>query len=511
MDGARAEADGLLALDAGDLFLPPANRGPGLLPPDPGEVERRGRLLAAALGRMGLAAFTPGERDLALGVPSLRRLLGAAKIPIVSANLFDRGGRRVFDADRVVEIAGVKVGLFGIIKALPEDAADWKAWGLEARDPAAAARAEVAALRARGATIVIALLHTGPIADTRKLLADAPGIDWAVLGHTGMNLDEPEQAGGARMLEAMTMGKHVGQLDLHIVGGDTTAVVDRGRRAQVATILADHQRQLADTRQRVAETTQPGQEQQAMRKYHQQRAATLEKSIARETELLRSLPAEVKGSWFENRIIPLDAAIADHPGVALLIADYNRENRRRALAGKLVGLFYRVQNPPSAMVAAHAAPLPAAAEPADADVRYTGTVTCGNCHQPALAFWQTTKHARALDTLVKRKRDQDPTCVGCHVTGFLRPGGTRDVTVATGRLRDVGCESCHGGGIDHVTADNKKTGVSRKVPEAVCLGCHTRDQTNGEFDYATFLKAILGPGHGAGAAGPGRGSAAGGI
>ena len=136
-------------------------------------------------------------------------------------------------------------------------------------------------------------------------------------------------------------------------------------------------------------------------------------------------------------------------------------------------------------------------------------MTCGNCHQPALAFWQTTKHARALESLARTKRDRDPTCVGCHVTGFLRPGGTRDVTVATGRLREVGCEACHGAGIDHVIAqekktDDKKTGVSRKVPESVCLGCHTRDQTNGEFDYAAFTKAILGPGHGAGP-GPGPG------
>src|SRR6185369_11557790 len=159
---------------------------------------------------------------------------------------------------------------------------------------------------------------------------------------------------------------------------------------------------------------------------------------------------------FENRIIPLDASTHDQLGVALLTAEYNQENQRRALAGKPVGLFYRAADAPAAMVAAHAppgAPPPAAEE----NIRYAGTVTCGNCHQPALAFWQTTKHARALESLARTKRDRDPTCVGCHVTGFLRPGGTRDVTVATGRLREVGCEACHGAGIDHVTAGDKKT------------------------------------------------------
>jgi len=473
------------------------------LPPDPGEIDRRARLLSAALGRMGLTAFAPGERDLAMGLPALRRVLAEAKIPAVSANLFDAKGRRVFDADRLVEVAGLKVGLFGIIRALPEDADHWRSWGLEARDPAAAARQEVASLRARGAQIVIALLHVGPYPETKKLLEAVPGIDWAVMGHSGMNLETPEAVGGARTLEAMTMGKHIGLLDLHIVAGQTSTsgVVDRSERAQVATILADHQRQVADLRQRAAEETKP--EQAPTRQFFATRADEMEKVNARERERLRALPTELKGSWFENRIVPLDASTADHPGVAMLVAAYNQQNQRRAAAGKPVGLFYRAKDTPAAaaMAASHP-PAPAATAPVE-DVRYAGTVACGGCHQPALAFWQGTKHAHALETLKKKKRDGDPTCVGCHVTGFLRPGGTRDIALATGRLRDVGCEACHGAGLAHVTAADKKTSVSRKVAESVCLGCHTPDQTGGEFHYETFLKAILGPGHGAAPGGPG--------
>jgi hypothetical protein len=109
------------------------------------------------------------------------------------------------------------------------------------------------------------------------------------------------------------------------------------------------------------------------------------------------------------------------------------------------------------------------------------------------------------------KRDRDPTCVGCHVTGYLRPGGTGDIRLATARLRDVGCEACHGPGVDHVAASGDVTppgapvakhetaatgGLRRQVPSSVCLGCHTPDQTNSDFDYPRFLKAILGPGHG---------------
>jgi hypothetical protein len=494
VDRARAASDAVLVLDAGDLLLPPASPIPGALPPDAGEVERRAQLLAAAFARMGITAFSPGERDLAVGPALLRRVLAAAKVPAVSANLFDRRGKRLFPADRIVDAAGVKVGVFGLTRMLPENAEAWKAWGVEARDAAAAAREEVAALRARGADVVVALLHLGPKPDAKKLLEDVPGIDWAVLGHSQANLELPEAAGRARMIEAMSQGKQVGRLDLHVLGGGFD-FADAGERSQMEAILADHRRQLDDYGKRLAETKQP-----AMRQFYEARKVEIEKSIGRESTIVAALPAEVKGSWFENRVLPLDASIPDQAGVALLVAAYNHENQRRAEAGKPVGVAER--DPRAAAPPAPAAHLLKAAAgttaPAPATMSYAGTAACGACHQPALRFWQTTKHAHALESLARKKRDHDPTCVGCHVTGYLRPGGTADLAVAITRLRDVGCETCHGPGLAHVTAEgkNKKTSVARQVPASVCLGCHTPDQTNGEFDYPAFMKAVLGPGHG---------------
>jgi 2',3'-cyclic-nucleotide 2'-phosphodiesterase (5'-nucleotidase family) len=147
----------------------------------------------------------------------------------------------------VVDVAGVKIGLFGLVRALPEDADRWKAWRLDARDPVAAARDEVVALHARGARIVIALVHAGPYEEAKKILQAAPGIDWAVLGHSALNLETPDDVGDARVVEAMSMGKDFGRLDLHFVGesGDggangTLRFVDRGRRAQLLAILRDH-------------------------------------------------------------------------------------------------------------------------------------------------------------------------------------------------------------------------------------------------------------------------------
>jgi hypothetical protein len=490
VDRVRAESDGVISVDAGDLFLPAASSEPASgRRPAASELERRARLLAAAYARLGVTAFSPGERDLSLGVPLLRRVLAEAKVPVVSANLVDGRGQLLFPADRLVDVAGVRVGIFGVTASSPPDPA-WRGWGVEARDPAAAARAEVASLRARGARIVVALVHVGGTPDSKRLLAAAPGIDWAVLGHSGLNLETPElveaPGGGARELEAMALGRNLGRLDLHVVAGDGAGpYTERGARAQLAAILADHRRQIEEYEQRLA--TPEG----TMRAYYAQRLEELRRAVARETTQLRAMPPRVTGNWFENRIVPLDTSVPDQPGMAALVGAYNAESDRLAAAGKPVGIK---------IIARGAPPPPArAGPPADAKpatVAYVGSAACARCHEPATAFWRATRHARALASLEAAHRARSPACVGCHVTGWAQPGGTEDVAVATTRLRDVGCESCHGPGSAHAETPNIPGRITRQVPASVCLGCHTPDQTQNGFDYAAFLGAVTGPGHG---------------
>jgi 2',3'-cyclic-nucleotide 2'-phosphodiesterase (5'-nucleotidase family) len=511
IDRARSEADATLVVDAGDLFLPQADEVREGKKPDAVEIERRARLLAAAYGRIGTTAVLPGERDLAIGLPLLLRLARQHRMPLLAANLYGRDGKRLFEADKIVDAAGLKMGLFGVTAPpTPDDAAAFQAAGIDARDPVAAAREAVTSLRAHGAKIVVALVHLGDAKANRAFLRAVAGIDWAVLGHSGLNLDGPEKVGDARMLEAMTKGKNVGRLDLHVVDA-SLAFIDRGERAEIETILADHRRQLTEYDRRLGETDPA-----TMRNYYEQRRKEIEAAIARETALLQALPAAIAGSWFENRIIPLDATTPDQPGVAVLVGAYNEESEKRAAAGKPVGLGTETPRPTRE---------PGEAAPSGAS--YIGTAACGGCHAPALAFWKTTKHARALSALERVGRDKDPSCIGCHVTGYLQPGGYQFVerrggaasphrgarargdaeapcgagrkcdAIGAGRspLEDVGCEACHGPGSKHGAALDKRGTLARAVPEATCRGCHTTDITGGDFDYEKFIQAIVGPGH----------------
>lgn len=133
---------------------------------------------------------------------------------------------------------------------------------------------------------------------------------------------------------------------------------------------------------------------------------------------------------------------------------------------------------------------------------YASNDACAMCHKEQYEQWKTTDHAQALATLKKNKHDLEPACLGCHMTGYLQPGGTRRFETLMTHLPNVGCESCHGGSALHVRSVNKKEGTSRKVGAEVCLGCHTPDQNIGPFEYAVALKAVLGPGHGVPAAQP---------
>lgn len=297
---ARADADATLIVDAGDLF--------------DGGAPRAARRLATAIAAGGLDAFTPGERDLALGVPALKRLAAAGALPVLSSNLTDLSGARLFEGERIFQVGGVAVGVFGVsAPPTPADAARWKAAGIQATPALPAATAAIAALRQRGAKVVVGLFHVGSAVESRRLVAALSGLDWAVLGHSALNLEAPEKAGQARLLEALAEGKNLGRLDLHVVGG-SLAFADAAERPELEGILADHRRQLGDY-DRSLGRMDPA----ALEAYYQQRRAQLQAAIARESAALARLPRAVTGSWFENRVIPLDASIPDDPRVSGLV------------------------------------------------------------------------------------------------------------------------------------------------------------------------------------------------
>jgi len=130
---------------------------------------------------------------------------------------------------------------------------------------------------------------------------------------------------------------------------------------------------------------------------------------------------------------------------------------------------------------------------------YVGSAQCGGCHPTAMAKWQQSAHAHAWQTLVDAERDPKrygwpvtkyPDCVGCHVVGYGQQTGFVSAD-RTPHLQDVGCERCHGPGLDHVQSGGQKSmGIIGGVTASVmCTQCHDYEQSP-EFVYGERWKLI---------------------
>lgn len=147
---------------------------------------------------------------------------------------------------------------------------------------------------------------------------------------------------------------------------------------------------------------------------------------------------------------------------------------------------------------------------------YVGAKKCKVCHLKEYNSWAQTKMANVIDLLkpgaraeqkIKAKLDpnkdytNDTNCVGCHTTGFGKPGGFKDLA-STPELVGVGCEVCHGPGgtylqkefmslqnKEYKKADLVKVGMVGEVTKAQCEQCHNpKSPFFKEFDFAGRVK-----------------------
>jgi len=187
----------------------------------------RARIDYTALARLGYSLSVPFEFELALGATSLRQIAGEfPQVRWLAANVQARDSG-LFRPHEILEVAGVKLGLFGLVDPelkgeLPRATlADYTF-----TSPLDAARREVAALRQAGADAVVALSNLKP-RDNAVLAADVAGIDaviadlhvrWSpesVRGEVGLP-DRPRSRPGSPALVARGFGNGlgVGRVDL---------------------------------------------------------------------------------------------------------------------------------------------------------------------------------------------------------------------------------------------------------------------------------------------------------
>ena len=306
---ARAEVKNSLLFDSGDAIQgnPLGDYVAVEKPLQPGQVHPVYR----AMNQLGYAAASLGNHEFNYGLPFLRTALAGASFPVVTSNVFVAGPDRaaapplikpfvLIDREFVDEAGATQRLRVGVIGFVPPQIMQWDRANLEGQvfaiDIVEAARRYVPTMRAMGANLVVALVHSGLSGvaargmdeNAAAYLAQVPGIDAILAGHAHLVFPDPSFANlpgadiargtinGVPTVMAGFWGSHLGVVDLTLrrtASGwervDGTATTRGIRRRQdnrwvpavepdpaiEAAVQAEHAGTLAYVRRPVARST----------------------------------------------------------------------------------------------------------------------------------------------------------------------------------------------------------------------------------------------------------------
>ncbi|HEV8551325.1 MAG TPA: multiheme c-type cytochrome [Polyangiaceae bacterium] len=454
--------DHFASLLARDASVPHLLLGAGPLlfkDPVPDAKERdqdvlKARAIGEVMAGLKLAGWAPGANDWA-GGPELLGEITKDRLAVFGANL-DEG----FTKTRVFSVGSERVGVVGvstpsIVKGVP------------ASDPRAALAAGLAALRAEGARIFVALAAM-PRGEALRVAEAVPGFHVMLIGKPvdrGEANDVPTpplEVGKTLVVEAPNHLQSVAVVDLFVKGGKYAFADGSGiAREERRTSLLGRKRDLQTALGRAGISSA---DRAARRK-------DLEGVEAELVKLAEPTPLP-EGSAFRYELVEVREKLGGDAATAARLAAYYKavnEHNRQA--------FMSV--------------LPAPAPPGESG--YVGADACSGCHASEREFWDRTPHHSAYATLARQNKEFNLECVGCHVTGYEAPGGS---TVAhVDGLQAVQCEVCHGPGSRH--ADKPKEPGLVTIPErSLCAAkCHHPPHVHADWNVDFAWPVIVGKGH----------------
>ena len=189
----------------------------------PFSTEYHGDADIAVMNAIGVDLACPGNHEYSNPLLQVKKLIGEAKFPYLSANSFEKAtGNSVFTPYTIKVINGVKIAFFGL---MTYDARTYNAAKTDIlmETPLESAKKLVPELRKR-ADIVIAVTHIG-VEEDMQLAAVVPGIDVIVGGHSHTLLPKPiliphpddlrsYSARGTVIVQDHQWGGSLGRLDL---------------------------------------------------------------------------------------------------------------------------------------------------------------------------------------------------------------------------------------------------------------------------------------------------------
>ena len=410
------------------------------------EAQRKlkAELLMEAASQLGLDALGLGEGEFAFGLDFLRE--GAARhgLPYVSANVADlRTGELLFPVSRIVERGGLRVGITAVTMQMME------LTEVQVLDPTGSVRAAVQELRA-DVDLVVVLSHLGIDGD-RELAHEVEGIDLILGSHSRRYQPLPMVFGRTAILQAGSMGKKLGVLEID-VRRDGAGWWSDGARERALARSGELQRQLDRYDQQIVQAdNEPAKDRlRRIRRMTQRR--------------------------FDDVVVPPADEGQAHRLVARHVSMAPTVPEQEAMAARVAEKLERLGQ------------VPMGSDVGRELGGWVGGSRCIECHREQFTDWRTTGHSKAYRTLVQERRQFDLDCWTCHVTGAGKPDGPA-TPKEVGYLRNVQCEACHGPGREHLDDPDGGHVVLDPGPQ-VCLECHTPEQTEDRFVYEEYLRGV---------------------
>lgn len=204
----KASVPGSLLLDCGDTFH-------GL----PFVTVNKGADAVALMNLAGFDYMVPGNHDFNYGYKRLLELRDLAEFTMLSANIVDEDDDAIFENCDIIEIDGVKVGLFGLTseettyKTNPVNVE-----GIEFLNPVDVAIESVEYLQSEGCTVIVCLAHIGLDDSSDPTSLDIAAIDGIDVIFDGHSHSKPEDTGffenGTLIVSTYQYENNVGRVDL---------------------------------------------------------------------------------------------------------------------------------------------------------------------------------------------------------------------------------------------------------------------------------------------------------
>jgi len=213
----RSSNSNVLLLDAGNALMGPM----------PIAIKSKGAVAVKAMNMMGYDALTVGDKDLTLGIKTLKQREDEANFPFLSANLvFSDARELLFSPYTMVKVGARNVGILGLTGSeQPMPLRLFDDTVVDLLDPVETARRYVAEMSAQ-ADIIVVLSHLGLDKD-EQLAKEVPGIDIIVGGLSRRLLQKPESVGKTIIVQAGYRGEWIGRLKV-LVDSDGVVAYSEG-------------------------------------------------------------------------------------------------------------------------------------------------------------------------------------------------------------------------------------------------------------------------------------------